>query len=158
MQNHETKGQSHHSTGVTRADSIPDAGRDCKAVQAEAVAFVKRLAVATTTTFSGLERRSEPRILTNDLASMHVLNPLSEGRFTVRILDVSRNGMKLSAPMHLQRGTLVQIYIKNIVAMGEVRHCAKIDEEFHVGVCFDDVLVHQSGGEPWNCSLLNQRA
>jgi len=155
MQNQEIKGQSHHSTAVTRASSIPDVG-DCKAVQAEAVAFVNRLAVATTTTYSGLERRREPRISTNDPASMHVLNPLMEGRFVVRVLDVSRNGMKLSAPMHLHRGTLVQIYIKNIVAMGEIRHCGEIDGEFHAGVYFDDVLVHHAGDEPWNCTLVNQ--
>jgi hypothetical protein len=131
----------------------PERRQECAVKQAEAVAFVKRVALATTTSYAGLERRREPRIPTDDAASMQVLNPLLDGRFAIRVLDVSRNGLKLSTLTYLQRGTLVQVYIRNIVALGEVRHCVKIGDEFHAGVRLDDVLVRHIEDEPWNRTI-----
>jgi hypothetical protein len=156
MQKHEKKGELQGVAELTPMNA-QDVRSDCEIKQAEAVAFVRRVAVATTTSHSGLERRREPRIATNDAASMHVLNPLLDGRVAVRVLDVSRNGLKLCTFTHLQRGTLVQIYLRNIVAMGEVRHCAKIGDEFHAGVQLDDVLAHHSDDEPWNRAVANQQ-
>jgi len=156
MQNHEKKGELQRAADLTPF-SAPDLRNDCEIKQAEAVAFVRRVAVATTTSFTGLERRREPRIATDDAASMQVLNPLLDGRVAIRVLDVSRNGLKLCTLTHLQRGTLVQVYLRNIVAMGEVRHCVKIGDEFHAGVRLDDVLAHHSDDEPWNRVVANQR-
>ena len=79
---------------------------------------------------------------------MQVLNPFLDGRLAVRVLDVSRNGLRLSTDTQLLRGTLVQIYIKNIVAMGEVRHCVRIGDEYHAGIRLDDVLAHHSDEKP----------
>jgi hypothetical protein len=153
MQNHDQKMQREGSIGQKPGDA---ARKECEVKQAQAIEFVKRVALATTTSYSGLERRHEPRISTDDPAVMQVLNPLLDGRLSIRVLDVSRNGLKLSSLMHLQRGTLVQVYIRNIVAMGEVRHCVKIGDEFHAGVRLDDVLAHHVDDEPWNRALANQ--
>ena len=76
MQSYERKVE-RHLTAIASAESTPDLQGGCQSKQAEAVAFVKRLAVATTTSYPGLERRREPRILTNHAASMQVLNPHS---------------------------------------------------------------------------------
>jgi hypothetical protein len=157
MQSYEQKVERHLSVGITPAESTPDLHRGCQGKQAEAVAFVKRLAVATTTSYPGLERRREPRMLTDDAATMQVLNPLLDGRLAVRVLDVSRNGLKLSTDIQLHRGTLVQIYIKNIVAMGEVRHCVRIGDEYHAGIQLDDVLAYHSDEKPWNRALADQQ-
>src|ERR1700722_2886740 len=104
----------------------------------------------------GVERRREPRISTDDSASMHVLNPLLEGRQAVRVLDASRNGLKLSSLMDLQRGTLIQVYIGNIVAMGEVRYCSKCGGAFHLGIQLDNVFPRQPDEEPWNEAIARQ--
>ena len=143
---------------LAHSEALPDLRHECEIRQVEAVDFVKRVAVATTTSYPGLERRREPRISTDDPASMQVLNPLLEGRFMIRVLDVSKNGLKLSCSTRLQRGTLVQVYIKNIVAMGEVRHCVQIGDEFHAGVQLDDVLARHPDDEPWNRALASQQA
>jgi hypothetical protein len=156
MQN-QKKGQGSGSADAMSLSGVSKLRNDCEIRQAEAVAFVQRVAVATTTSYAGLERRREPRISTDDAASMQVLNPLMDGRVAIRVLDVSRNGLKLSTLAHLQRGTLVQVYIRNIVAMGEVRHCVKIGDEFHAGVRLDDVLAHHSGDEPWNRAVADQQ-
>jgi hypothetical protein len=155
MQNYEKKSERTFAVMAT-PESTPDLCHGCQQKQAEAVAFVKRVAVATTTSHSGIERRREPRVSTDDAALMQVLNPLMDGRLAVRVLDVSRNGLKLKTETQLQRGTLVQIYIKNIVAMGEVRHCERIGDEYYAGVRLDDVLTHHLDEEPWNRALADQ--
>jgi hypothetical protein len=141
----------------TRAEP-PD--RDgCEIKRAEALAFAKRVALVTTTSYSGIERRHEPRISTDYCASMQVLNPLLDGRLAIHVLDVSKSGLKIRSLMHLAKGTLVQIFIRNIVAMGEVRHCGKIGDEFHVGLQIEDVLLrHGDEEQPWNEALLNRES
>jgi hypothetical protein len=89
---------------------------------------------------NGADRRREVRISTNDPALMHVLNPLLGTRQAIQVLDVSKNGMKFRSGMELQRGTLIQVYLRDIVAMGEVRHCTRCEDEFHVGVQLDNVF------------------
>ena len=157
MRSQENKAERQISDGMVPLGPLSDI-HGCQNLQAEAVTFVKRLAIVTTTNYPGFERRQEPRISTDEAASMHVLNPLLDGRLEVRVLDVSRNGLKLRTEMQLQRGTLVQVYIRNIVAMGEVRHCVRIGNEYHAGVRLDDVLAHHSDEEPWNREQLNQQS
>jgi len=177
MQNH-GKAERQESAGMV----LPDLRQRCQIKQAEAVAFVKRLAIATTSTYPGVERRHEPRVSTNAAAWMQVLNPLLHVRLVIRVLDVSRNGLKISTRMQLQRGTLVQVYIRNIIAMGEVRHCVKVGDEFHAGVQLDDVIASRflanhvltehaltehvltdhvpadhPSDDPWNPSLVNPK-
>jgi len=66
MQSYERKVERHPTAGIASAESTPDLHGGCQSRQAEAV--------ATTTSYPALERRREPRILTNDAASMLVLN------------------------------------------------------------------------------------
>src|SRR5580658_8753810 len=44
------------------------------------------------------DRRRGGRVPTDDPASMHVLNPLSTARVEVRVLDVSKDGLRLRVP------------------------------------------------------------
>jgi hypothetical protein len=141
---------------VVDAAGSAAARHDCEIKASEALAFARRVAVVTTSSYSGFERRSEPRISTDDPASMQVLHPLLDGRSTIRVLDVSRKGLKLCCLTHMQRGTLVQVFMNNLVAMGEVRHCKQIGDEFHVGVQLDDVLPRHPDADSRNQVLVNE--
>lgn len=104
-----------------------------------------------------IERRRDRRISTDDCASMKMLNPAVDGRQAIRVLDVSRSGLKLSSYLPLERGTLVQVYFGNIVAMGEVRHCVKCGAEFHAGVQLDNVFRRQPDQESEEHVFADQR-
>jgi hypothetical protein len=119
----------------------PTASAECGLRQTEAISFLKRVP-AKPGTDSAIEKRSEPRVPTDDPGSMRVLHPFMAERFAVRVLDVSKNGLKLSSPVRLRPGMLVLVRIRNIIAMGEVRHGAAVGDEFHAGVHLDDVLMH----------------
>jgi hypothetical protein len=67
-------------------------------------------------------------------ASMQVLNPLSPTRVDVRILDLSRRGLRLSVPEFLQKGTIVQVHTKGSFMLGEVCYCSQVGTEFLVGI------------------------
>jgi len=104
-----------------------------------------------------VDRRREPRYSTDDPASMHLLNPLLADRQAIRVVEVSRNGMKIVSPMHLQRGTLIQVYIGDIIVMGEVRHSTNFGAEVHAGILIDTVFRRHPGEKPWNETWFTHR-
>jgi hypothetical protein len=56
------------------------------------------------TALSGREKRSEPRFATNDTAVFQILNPFSEESWHIRVLDVSKNGLRICIAMAPLRG------------------------------------------------------
>ncbi len=86
------------------------------------------------------ERRREPRILTNDSASLHLLSPLMVEHLDVQVLDVSRNGLKIRTPRFLSSGAVVQMRLRDMVIRGEVRYCVQTDEGFYVGLFIQDCV------------------
>src|ERR1700733_2239329 len=93
-----------------REKSIPDgtspaAGAGCGLRQAEAISFLKRVP-AKPGADSVIEKRSEPRVPTDDPASMRILHPFMAERFAIRVLNVSKNGLKLSSSVRLRPVTL----------------------------------------------------
>jgi signal transduction histidine kinase len=80
----------------------------------------------------GRERRTEQRQGTNYptlLRSEHA------GVASVRILDVSPSGLRVSAPFRLDLNTEVEIRIEGMSVVGVVRNCTCIRaNEFHVGI------------------------
>jgi hypothetical protein len=88
---------------------------------------------------SGAERRQEIRIATNEPARMKILQPLSPST-EVRVLDISRSGLKITVPEMLTPGTVIQIHMRTAVAFAEVRYCGPSGEEIHAGVRFQDVF------------------
>ena len=86
------------------------------------------------------ERRRDARVETNDQAFMQILSPLSFGRVQIRVMDVSKNGLKLLVPEFLQQGTMVQIRMRQAIMLAEVRHCRKAEAGFHAGVQLQDVF------------------
>jgi PilZ domain len=80
------------------------------------------------------EMRKEPRYRTDETVSLQALNPFSPDRYSGRLADVSRSGMKLQIPVRVERGTLIKIGLKNMIAFGEVRYCVPVGDVFHFGV------------------------
>jgi hypothetical protein len=100
-----------------------------------------RQPTATSPTQPQPERRREPRFPTNDLAEVTIL---AERSLPVsgQVQDVSRSGIRISLASSLRLGTLVQItFHRPAVIIGEVRHCRRAGDRFHVGMKIVDVLI-----------------
>ena len=96
----------------------------------------KPIAVETS---SAPERRREGRFPADEVAKMKVLSPLGENS-KVRVLDISKGGLKLRVPEQLQPGTLIQVHLKSAIAMAEVRYCVAAEQAFDAGLKFLDVF------------------
>jgi hypothetical protein len=79
------------------------------------------------------------RIAIDEPARMKVLQPLGTNT-EIRVLDVSRTGLKISMPELLPPGTVIQIHMKAAIAFAEVRYSAPCGDEYHAGVRFQDVF------------------
>ena len=84
---------------------------------------------------SAAERRRSIREQRNESGKLRVVSPISQSRSEeVRVLDRSKSGMKLSVNTFLAPGTQIQIHLKDIVALGEVRYCVPCEDRFHIGI------------------------
>jgi len=87
------------------------------------------------------ERRADPRHPTNRPATIKLLNPLQTlTDVSVRVLEISRLGLKLCVNQPLMPGTLVQIRFNGKLLLGEVRYCKAVGDDFHAGVRLQDVF------------------
>lgn len=89
---------------------------------------------------SPAERRQSQRIPTNDPARIKLLHPTVSQPLPARILDVSKDGMKVEVACALEPGTIVEVLFKRFLAITEVRYCVQIGEMFHAGVLIQDVF------------------
>jgi hypothetical protein len=87
------------------------------------------------------ERRRHPRLATDDPASLQVLHPFSAGIWDVRIVDVSKSGLRAHSPKTLQPGSLVKVRMQYSVACGDVRYCIPAENGFYAGVRLHDYFV-----------------
>ncbi len=85
------------------------------------------------------ERRREPRIRASDHAFLSLTSPYQPGRDRVRVIDVSKSGMRVCGPRLIYTGTTVQLRLSSTVIMATVRHCEPDVDGFQVGVQFSDV-------------------
>ena len=90
---------------------------------------------------SGAEKRKEPRFATNDRAWLRVLRPLPGERMEALVLDVSKEGLKLSLTTRIDPGTVIEVRVGNMLAFGEIRYCVKAGESIHAGVHLNDVWI-----------------
>ncbi len=95
------------------------------------------------------ERRKEYRLTVDEPASMRQLSPLLAVRWEVRILDVSKNGMRIEVPERLDPGTVVQIRLlkSSTIITAEVRHCQSMGDGYQVGVEIQDVFPTGGGAQ-----------
>jgi hypothetical protein len=88
----------------------------------------------------GQERRRDARILADELASLTRSNPLYVDRQEIRIINISKRGLKLSIPEPLEIGSIVRLRLKDVIVTVEVRYCLSAGERFHTGVVIQDVF------------------
>jgi hypothetical protein len=86
------------------------------------------------------ERRKERRFQTDGPATMRLLYPDSSESWGVRILEVSRKGMKLKGAQPVAVGTITQIRVKDNIVTAEVRYCVAAEGGFVLGVLIQDVF------------------
>ena len=82
----------------------------------------------------GDERRIFPRFVTDDTATVKPLSPGSSVQSEMRVLNVSKGGLKLCVGQFLDPGTLVEIHLRDEITVAEVRYCVRTNQGFHVGV------------------------
>lgn len=90
------------------------------------------------------ERRKYPRIPTDNPARLRVLQPVVLEPENIKILDTSREGMKLATQRPLEAGALVQIRLTSLVILAEVRHCHQQGDVYHAGVAIQDTFSNSS--------------
>ena len=109
--------------------------QSCREQFSQAIGSQLNLHQIGRTKSKGKYKRSEPRFSAGDQAFLQELSPLSFDRQTVKIVDLSRNGMGIVAPKSVFPGTIVQVRIKSAVELGEVRHCsASGDSGYRIGL------------------------
>jgi hypothetical protein len=88
----------------------------------------------------GAEKRRETRFVTNDSAFLHSLNSLTLDITPVQVLDVSRQGLKLRIGRQFLTGSEIQVKLKDLFVLGEIRYCFRVGSFFLAGILVEDVL------------------
>jgi hypothetical protein len=83
---------------------------------------------------SRFERRCEPRLPAAEEIHIRVLNPLLPDALAARLLDRSTDGLSIRMDRSLPPGTLVQVRLKDSVALGDVRYCVRAEGAFRIGI------------------------
>jgi hypothetical protein len=87
----------------------------------------------------GAEKRRERRFVTNDPAFLHS-HFLTLDITPVQVLDVSRQGLKLHIGRQFLTGSEIQVKLKDLFVLGEIRYCFRVGSFFLAGILVEDVL------------------
>ncbi|HLX44816.1 MAG TPA: PilZ domain-containing protein [Bryobacteraceae bacterium] len=119
----------------------------CQGKLVESVRFAGKIAALKQAgEKGGKDQRRFTRIATDMAASIRMLSPASSGRAHARVLDTSRDGLKLRVPEFLHPGATIQVRVTDTVAFGEVRYCQPAGSAFHVGVQIRDSFPAPGAG------------
>ncbi len=82
------------------------------------------------------ERRAEPRVPVDFNGRLKLLDPVTSvgPPHDVRVLEISRNGLKVRTPRFLIPKTLVQIRFNTKTVLAEVRYCTKTEGGYDAGL------------------------
>ena len=86
------------------------------------------------------ERRCERRLAVDEPASIKMLSPFEPEPVTIRVLDVSRHGVTIWSPVAFERGVILQLRMREMLIMGEVRYCTKSKDGFQAGLYIEDCV------------------
>ena len=88
------------------------------------------------------ERRREPRTRVDIAGKLKSLDPVTSiGPSTpVRIVEISRGGLRILVNRDFLPQSLVQIIASNQIMMGKVRHSTPVEGGFHVGIQLVEML------------------
>ena len=85
------------------------------------------------------EKRKSPRVAVDNFALLTVLESNPQ-RIYVRIVDASKEGLKLLAACRLLPGSTVQVYVRDLFILAEVRYCRAAGDLYCAGVQIKDVF------------------
>ncbi len=80
------------------------------------------------------ERRSEPRTLVNEAATLQSLSPLILETFEVQVIEVSKRGMAIRTGRHLAAQSEVKIRRGTSMVFGQVVYCVPALGGFRAGI------------------------
>lgn len=86
------------------------------------------------------ERRRSPRTATDDPAFVTIIKPERSQRMKARVLDASKEGLKVLVPNPLMAGMIVQVNVRGLFIMGEVRYSRRSGVVYHAGILIQDVF------------------
>lgn len=112
--------------------------RECGQKLEEARQFVRTLEALKP---QSAERRRDKRIKTSDPATIKLIYPNVSDPLAARILDVSRDGLKVEVPQFLDPGTTVQILMDASIVIAEIRYCVRAGAAYHIGVLIQDAFA-----------------
>jgi anti-sigma factor RsiW len=116
---------------------------ECSEKLSEARGFLDQLARLSErqmTHPSPPERRKSPRVPADDPARIKLLYPAVSEPLPARILDVSKDGMKLELSQVLEPGATIEVLFKRFVAIAEVRYSIRVGDVYRCGVLIQDVF------------------
>jgi hypothetical protein len=116
---------------------------ECSGKLSEARGFLDQLARLSErqmTNPSPEERRKSQRVPTDDPARIKLLYPAISEAVPARILDVSKDGLKVELSQVLEPGSTIEVLFKRFVAIAEVRYSIRVGDAYHSGVLIQDVF------------------
>jgi anti-sigma factor RsiW len=129
---------------TTEISSHVAACPECSEKLSEARGFLDQLARLSERQMahpSPAERRKNHRVPTDDPARIKLLYPAISEALPARILDVSKEGMKVELSHILEPGATIEVLFKRFVAIAEVRYSIQVGEVYHCGVLIQDVFT-----------------
>ena len=91
-----------------------------------------------------VDRRREARYATNDPVEIQLLEAGGGPRMGGKVLDVSRNGLRLELQAPIGKGLRVEIVLPDrTIIFGETRYCRHLSSIYHVGVSIEVVCYAQ---------------
>jgi len=92
--------------------------------------------IAMQAQWTGPERRSEPRVPVSFPGRLKLLDPLTSvgPPHDVRVVEISRNGLKIRTPRFLIPKTLIQIHFNGQAMLGKVAYCQKLETGYNAGL------------------------
>jgi hypothetical protein len=98
--------------------------------------------------FAGAERRQEQRYSLDERAWMHTVYPVASRRRLVRIVDVSKSGLRIETVLPELQGASVRVHFNDVFVIGEVRFCVEAGEHYQIGIRIDSALYAMPDGMP----------
>lgn len=86
------------------------------------------------------ERRRDRRIAVDDVGIAKLITPIDREPRPVRIVDISRAGVKLISDREIPAGVILQVRMGDMLILGAVRHCTQLDGGFQIGILVEQLL------------------
>lgn len=85
------------------------------------------------------EKRSEPRFPTSEPATVDFIS--SPHPLAGCVINISHSGLKVALEEPIGVGILIQVTMKNLSLIGEVRYCIPAEGRFYAGVCVHEARL-----------------